>query len=25
MRYKNRDRYLTGFERDFFYLTSAVY
>ena len=25
MRYKNRNRYLTGFERDFFYLTSASY
>jgi outer membrane biosynthesis protein TonB len=25
MRYKNRDRYLNGFERDFFYLTSTAY
>jgi hypothetical protein len=25
MRYKNRDRYLKGFERDFFYITSANY
>ncbi len=25
MRYKNRDRYLNGFERDFFYITSANY
>ena len=25
MRYKNRDRYLKGFERDFFYVTSASY
>ena len=25
MQFKNRDRYLNGFERDFFYLTSAVY
>ena len=25
MRYKNRDRYLKGFERDFFYITSAEY
>ena len=25
MRYKNRDRYLNGFERDFFYLTSTNY
>jgi hypothetical protein len=24
MRYKNRDRYLNGFERDFFYVTSAT-